>query len=91
MKPYKTARMIATLFLGVLFGLYKHFDEMGWLQRGRDAFMAYQSEHFQRIVAYHSTGTMLIAGIILAAIAVGLYELVAAGIAHVLPPSAAEE
>jgi hypothetical protein len=34
---------------------------------------------------------MLIAGIILAAMAVGLYELVAAGIAHVLPPSAAEE
>jgi hypothetical protein len=34
---------------------------------------------------------MLIAGIILVALAVGLYELVAAGITKVVPPSTVEE
>jgi hypothetical protein len=91
MKPYKTARVFATLFLGVLFGLYKHFDEMRWLQRGRDAFLADQGQHFDKIMQYHSTLTMLIAGVILAVIAVGLYELVTAAIAHVLPVGTAEE
>jgi hypothetical protein len=34
---------------------------------------------------------MLIAGVIIAAIAVGLYEVIAAGFTRLLPPSTVEE
>jgi hypothetical protein len=91
MKQYKTGRVLATLFLGVMFGIYKHFDQMRWLGRGRDAFLAHQRQLFDKFSQYHSSTGTLIAGVILAAVAIGLYELIAAGITHVLPPSTVEE
>ena len=91
MKSSRTARVLATLFLGVIFGAYIHFDQMRWLGRGRDAFIAAKNYRFDRIAMYHSAGTMFIAGVILAAIAAGLYELIAAGIMTVLPPGTVEE
>jgi hypothetical protein len=49
------------------------------------------SHRFDKILQYHSAATMLIAGIILVAVAVGLYELIAAAITRALPPSTVEE
>jgi hypothetical protein len=91
MKQYKTGRVLATLFLGMIFGIYRHFDQMKWLGRGRDAYLVEHSHRFDKILQYHSAATMLIAGIILVAVAVGLYELIAAAITRALPPSTVEE
>jgi len=91
MKSSGTARVLATLFLGVIFGTYIHFDQMRWQGRGRDAFLAYQGHRFDRIALHHSGASMLVAGVILAMIAVGLYEVVVIGITKVLPPSTDEE
>jgi hypothetical protein len=74
-----------------MFGLYLHFDQMRWLGRGREAFLAAQNHRFDRITQYHSATNTVIAGIILAAIAVGLYELIAAGFTKVLPTVSVEE
>jgi hypothetical protein len=91
MKRTGTGRVLAILFLGVLRGVYTHFDQMRWLGRGRDAFLADQGHKFDRIAAYHSAPAMLVAGIILAVVTFGLYELIAAGISSILPPSTVEE
>jgi hypothetical protein len=91
MKQYKTGRVLATIFLGMIFGIYKHFDQMRWLQRGRDAFLVDQNRLYDRIIQHHGSWSMLAAGLILAALAVGLYEALAAGFTYVLPPSTMEE
>ena len=91
MKTSGTGRVLAVLFLGVLRGVYSHFMEIRWLGRGREAFLADQGARFDKFAAFHSAPSMLVAGVILAAIAVGVYELVAAGITKVVPPSTVEE
>ena len=91
MKQYKTGRMLAVLFLGMIFGIYRHFDQMRWLGRGREAYLLEQSHRFDRMVQYHTAPSMLIAGLIIAGVVFGLYELIAAGITRVLPPSTEEE
>ena len=37
MRSSGTGRVLATLFLGVMFGIYRHFTQLRMLQRGRDA------------------------------------------------------
>jgi hypothetical protein len=91
MKRTGTGRVLATLFLGIMFGVYTHFSQVKMLQQGLGAYLADRSHHFDRVAQYHGAAAMLVAGIILAAIAVGLYELIAAGITSILPPSTAEE
>ncbi len=91
MKRTGTGKVLATLFLGVMFGIYRYVDQLMWLQRGRDAFMAVQSRRFERTMEYHSALGTMIAGMLLAAVAVGLYEFIAAGFTRILPPRTAEE
>ena len=86
-----TGRVLSAIFLGIMFGLYRHVDQANYLQLGRDAYLAVQSRRFEKMTEYHSAFTMLIAGVLIAAAVFGLYELIAAGIARVLPPSTAEE
>ena len=61
------------------------------VRRGRDAYLAVQNHHFDRVAQYHSSPAMLVAGIILAGVTFGLYELIAAGVTKILPPTTAEE
>jgi hypothetical protein len=91
MKTSGTGRVLAVLFLGVLRGVYSHFMEMRWLGRGREAFLADQGARFDKFVALHSAPSMVVAGVILVAVAAGLYELVAAGITKIVPPNTVEE
>jgi len=91
MKRTGAARVLATIFIGVVFGVYTHFRQLRMLAPGRDAYLVERGRYFDKIAGYHSAATMLIAGIILVAVGVGLYELIAAGIASILPPSTAEE
>jgi hypothetical protein len=85
MRRTKTDRILAMLFLGVLTGVYLNVRAVRWIEIGRDAYMAVQSEHYQRLLNYHSLLLMMIWGVVLVGAAVGLYEMLAAGIAHVLP------
>jgi hypothetical protein len=73
-----------------MFGIYRHYQQLRELALGREAFLAEQSHYFDRITRLHSLGFMLIAGVILAIVAVGLYELIAGGFTKMLPPSSAE-
>jgi hypothetical protein len=91
MKSSGTGRVLATLFLGVTFGIYRHYQQMRQLGQGRAGFLAEQGRYFDRITQLHSLGFMLIAGVILAVVAVGLYEVIAAGFTKMAGPSVAEE
>ena len=91
MRERKTPRVIATIFLGVLFGAFRHFQQMRELAGGRDKFLAAQSHYFDRITQTHSAGVMLIAGVILACIGVGLYEGLTFGFSKLVPPVQVEE
>jgi hypothetical protein len=91
MKPYKTARVFAALFLGVLYGLFKHFQSMRWLAQGRSAFLSGQANVFDSTAKYHSIPSSVIAYLILAAVVFGVYELTAIGFANLLPASSAQE
>jgi hypothetical protein len=86
-----SGRVLSAVFLGIMFGLYRHVEQANYLQLGRDAYLAVQSRHFEKMSEYPSVGYMLLACVLLAAAVFGLYELIAAGIARVLPPSTAEE
>ena len=80
------------LLLGMLFGAYKHAMQLRWAARGREAFLADQSRQFEKgMMPPHGELVTMVAGVILAAVAVGLYELVAAGITQALPVSTVEE
>lgn len=91
MTQSKMPRVIAACFLGLLFGAYRHFKQMKELAAGREGFLADQSRYFDRIAQTHSAGFMLIAGVILAAVAVGLYEGLSYGFAQVIRPVEVEE
>ena len=87
MKTSGTGRFLAALFIGVIGGIFLHFRQMRWLSEGREAFLAAQGRRFDFIAAHNSTGLLVIVGLILAVMAYGLYELLAAGFSRVIPPN----
>ena len=91
MKQSKTGKVLSAISLGVAFGLYRHYVQMRALGLGREGFLAEQSHYFDRIAQLHSTGLTMFAGVILAAIAVGLYELIAVAFTKAIPPAEVEE
>ena len=91
MRENKMPRVLAALFLGMLFGAYRHFLQLKWLSRGRDGFLADEGRTFDQIALHHSAGVTLLAGVILAAVAVGLYEGIALAFAKAIPPVEVEE
>ena len=91
MRQSKMPRVLAAIFLGMLFGAYRHFLQLKWLSLGRDGFLADQGRTFDQITKNHSAAVTLVAGVILAAVAVGLYEGIALGFARAMPPVEVEE
>jgi len=91
MRESKTPRAIAAVFLGLLLGAYKHYQQIRSLTAGRQAYLAEQNLYFDKITKTHSMGFMLIACVILAVIAVGLYEAIAYGFGKVIRPVEVEE
>lgn len=91
MKASGTGRVLATIFIGIIGGIYLHFRQMRWLANGRDAYLAAQSHWFDNVTNYHSSVTMMVAGIILAVLAFGVYEIVAAGFTRLIPPAEIDE
>jgi hypothetical protein len=91
MRQSKAARIFAALFLGVLFGTYKHFQQLRWLAQGRDSYLVDQGRFFDKVAQYHSALTTLIAGVFLAAIVFGLYEGIAFVFSKLIRPVEVEE
>ena len=87
MRTTGTGRVLAALFIGVIAGIYLHFRQSRWLAGGREAFLAAQGRRFDSIAMHNDAVIMLIVGILLAAAAYGLYEVVAAGFTHLIPSS----
>ena len=78
--------MLAAVLAGIVFGIYRHYTQIVMLQKGREVYLAAQSRHFDSVANDHSTFSMIIAGLILSAIAFGVYELIAAGFSRLIPP-----
>jgi hypothetical protein len=78
-------RIFALLILGFSIGSYVHHDELKWHRRGREAFLADQMQRFDRNMANpHPTAIPILSATILAAIAIGAYELAAKGVSLIL-------
>ena len=91
MKASGTGRVLAVVLIGCLFGAYKHYVQMRALSLGRTGYLATQSQWFDKVSNYHSGVTMILAGIILAVLAFGVYEIVAAGFTRLIPPAEIDE
>ena len=91
MRQSKSSRVLAAIFLGMLFGAYRHFQQMQWLGKGRDAFLIDRSHYFDQITKTHSATITLIAGVILAAVAVAIYEGIVLAFGKVIPAVDVEE
>jgi len=91
MRQSNASRVVAAIFLGVLFGLYRHFQQTRLLAQGRDAYLVDQGKFFDKVAQYHSSVTMLIAGVVIAAIVFGLYEAIAAVFGKFIRPVEVEE
>ena len=85
MKNLNADRVIAALLIGTAFGWYVHFDYVKWSQRGREAFIAYQSHRFdQFMVVPHSAAVTVLSRGVFIVITFGIYELIAFGIRKML-------
>jgi hypothetical protein len=91
MRQSNMPRVLAAIFLGLIFGAYRHFQQVRELSSGRDGYLADQSRYFDRITQMHSTAFMLIAGVILACVAVALYEGLVFGFGKLIPAVEVEE
>ena len=64
--------------MGVVLGGLLHHDYIKWHERGREAFLAFHAQRFDRYFSgEHSTVGSVIAGCLLMALLLGLYEVVA--------------
>ena len=78
MNPRLVGRILATLLLGALFGLYMHSDQTKWNQLGRQAYLDHETEDFDSNMANHQSKPVQIIGATIAAgVLLGAYELVA--------------
>jgi hypothetical protein len=91
MKTSGTGRVLAGVLIGTIGGVYINFGESHMLSMGKQAFLITQERRFDRVAAHHSGPAAVIAGLILAALAFGVYELIAAGFTRLIPPSEVEE
>ena len=91
MKTSGTGRLLATVFLGVILGFYRHYVQLRQLAKGREGFLADQSHYFDRISQLHSMVYTVIACLIVAVVAVCLYEVIAAVFSKMAGPSVVEE
>jgi len=68
-------RMIAAIAMGAIFGSYIHYDYVRWGQRGREAFLAYQTQRFDQYMANPRPAIATVFGAIIAIVgALAIYE-----------------
>jgi len=77
--------MIAAIAMGAMFGSYIHYDYVRWGQRGREAFLAHQTQRFDQYMATpHPTMATVFGAIIAIVGALAIYEALAFVLATVL-------
>jgi len=70
--------MISAVLMGIFLGSYIHNDYVKWGQRGREAFIAYQTQRFDQHMANpHPTMVTIIAAILFVVIFLAVYEILA--------------
>jgi len=70
--------MISAVLMGIFLGSYIHNDYAKWAQRGRDAFIAYQTQRFDKqMAAPHPTIATIIASILFVVVFLAVYEILA--------------
>lgn len=85
MQSNQNARLTAAATIGVLGALYFRTSDERYAQMGRDAFIAAQSARFERIILHPpSIAATVIAGLGMAAVLFGLYEVVALGLSKIM-------
>ena len=77
MQTDSASRIIAAGLMGVALGGLLHHDYTRWHERGREAFLAFHAQRFDRYFSgEHSMVGSVFAGCLLMAILLGLYEVV---------------
>jgi hypothetical protein len=85
MNRHLASRIITIVLFGVLFGSYIHRDYANWNLRGREAFLAHESQRFDRFIAKpHPRVFTVIGATITVAGIFGIYELIALGLSAAL-------
>jgi len=84
-KPNLTCRMISAVLMGIVLGSYIHNDYVKWGQRGREAFIAYQTQRFDQHMAHpHPTMATIIAAILFVGVFLAVYEILAFILSRIL-------
>jgi hypothetical protein len=90
--PNSNEKLISAGLLGVLLGIWLHHS---WDQKrllGREAYLLGQGAHYDKFLAVpHSLPSTIFVALIMVAILVGVYELIAAGIAKLSGKSSFEQ
>jgi predicted small integral membrane protein len=84
MKVHLPTRAVSAILLGSMFGWYVHHDSVRWNQLGRVAFLAYQTQRFDRYLVSPTPAAFTI--LFAAVMTVGffaLYELVSFALSKV--------
>jgi hypothetical protein len=83
-----TSRVISAVLVCILSGYWIHFDYVRWHQRGRDAYLAYQSHRFDQSMASPHPALVTIVGVFMVIGAfLAIYELIAAGASRLIRSS----
>ena len=86
MLQLRITKLVAVFLIGMTLGLYVYRDEVRWAERGRDAFLVFQTQRFSRTVMHpHHLLSVIFTGVLATAAFIGLYELLSAGLGKVIP------
>ena len=85
MNHNQIARVIAIVFLSILFAAYIDLDHQKWPRVGREQFLAHEAERFDRgISGVHPSGALVIGGVIVVGLFVGFNEILVWAFSSVL-------
>jgi hypothetical protein len=91
LKNKLASKAIASVVMGILFGLYVHHDYAKWGQRGREAFLQNQLQRFDRFMAHpHAIVPTMIGATILIIGGLVIYELLVFVTSRILNPGRSE-
>jgi hypothetical protein len=80
-------KVLSGAFFGPLFGLQIHHSNIRWNRLGREAFIAYQNQEFDRSIASPVPGfVMVLVAIFFTLLFVGAYELLSVGLSKIIKP-----
>ena len=86
------SRLVVVVVFGVLLGLGRHQIAERYYLKGREAFIAEHARNWDRFYAHpHHIVTGIIVNIVLAAVVVGVYELLVCGLSRLFRGTRTDE